>query len=236
MPGRELKRFTLPPSRLFPDGWEGTVPDLRQLQETLASKVSLEDAHASLPRWVAGVDVGLGRFAKMARAAAVLLDSRSLEPVAEAVVEQPVGLPYIPGLLSFRELPAVLEALARLPHQPALVLCDGQGIAHPRRFGIASHLGVATGLACIGVAKSRLAGTHGEVGPRRGDRAGLRLDGETVGYALRTRPGCTPLYISPGHRIGLQRAVSYVMALFGGYRLPEPTRLADRLSKGPPQR
>jgi deoxyribonuclease V len=230
---RVLKQFTLPPSLLFPQGWSGTVPDLRRIQEALAGRVSLRNAFRSLPRWIAGVDVGLGRFAKIARAAAVLVDSRTLLPVAEAVVEQPVALPYIPGLLSFRELPVVLQALAQLPRRPDLLMCDGQGIAHPRRFGIAAHLGVATGLPSIGVAKSILVGTHDSLPGRQGAQRPLFIDGEGVGTVLRSRAGCAPLIVSPGHRIGIERAADFVMAMLTRYRLPEPTRLADRLSKPP---
>ncbi len=231
MAARPLKRFQLPASRLFPGGWSGTVRDLRAIQVDLAAQVSLVDG-AHDPRWIAGVDVGLGRFGKTARAAAVMLDARDLRVVARVVVEQPVALPYIPGLLSFRELPALLEALARLPRVPDLVLCDGQGIAHPRRFGIAAHLGVATGLVSIGVAKSILIGGHDALAAEKGSRAALRIDDEIVGTAVRSRVGSRPLIVSPGHRVGIDAAADQVMALVTRYRLPEPTRLADRLSKG----
>lgn len=228
---RRLKRFELPSSLLFPEGWQGTVPDLRALQQQLAPQVSLDDAHLALPRWVAGVDVGLARLGKQARAAAVLFDTQAMQPVAQVVVEQPVALPYIPGLLSFRELPAVLTALGQLPRPPALVLCDGQGIAHPRRFGIAAHLGIATGLPCIGVAKSVLVGEYRDLPLEKGGRVPLRIDGEIVGSVLRTRARCLPLVVSPGHRVGIDRAADFVLSLVTRYRLPEPTRLADRSSK-----
>lgn len=231
MAARTLKQFTLPPSALFPTGWRGTVPDLRKIQQDLAGRVSLRDAFGSMPRWVAGVDVGLGRFDKKARAAAVLLDSRGLEPVAQVAVEQPAALPYIPGLLSFRELPSILAALEQLPRVPDLIVCDGQGIAHPRRFGIAAHLGVVTAVPSIGVAKSILVGTHDELPGEKGARTPLRIDGDIVGVVLRSRAGCAPLIVSPGHRVGIERAADLVMALVSRYRLPEPTRLADRLSK-----
>lgn len=231
MAGTSLKQFELPASRLFPNGWSGTVPDLRAIQSGLATRVSLTDG-ADRPRWIAGVDVGLGRFGKIARAAAVLLDARDLTVVAQVVVEQPVVLPYIPGLLSFRELPVLLEALAQLPETPDLILCDGQGIAHPRRFGIAAHLGVATGIASIGVAKSILVGQHDTLAADKGSRVPLRAGNEVVGVVLRSREGCRPLIVSPGHRVGIDTAADRVMALVTRYRLPEPTRLADRLSKG----
>ncbi len=232
MVARTFKQFQLPPSRLFPEGWSGTVPDLRAIQSELAARVSLTDV-ADTPRWIAGIDVGLGRFGKIARAAAVLLDARDLLTVAQVVVEQPIALPYIPGLLSFRELPSLLEVLAQLPRTPDLILCDGHGIAHPRRFGIAAHLGVATGIACIGVAKSILLGRHDPLADDKGARAPFRIDDELVGAALRSRAGSRPLIVSPGHRVSIDAAAEQVMALVTRYRLPEPTRLADRLSKAP---
>ena len=238
MATRLLKTFHLPPSCLFPDGWSGTAPELRAIQSELAGQVSLGD-DVCHPRWIAGVDVGLGRFGRVARAAVVLLDVRTLQPVAESVVEQPVALPYMPGLLSFRELPALLEALAGLPRQPDLILCDGHGIAHPRRFGIASHLGVVTGIPTVGVAKSILVGDHEPLSGDVGAQTPLRIGDDIIGMLLRSRRDCAPLIISPGHRISLAGAVAAVVAAITRYRLPEPTRLADRLSKfvrHPPQR
>ena len=146
------------------------------------------------------------------------------------VHEQPTELPYIPGLLSFRELPAILAALQRLPTPPDLVLCDGQGRAHPRRFGIACHLGVTTGLATIGVGKSRLCGQHGEPGPRKGSAVDLVDGEEVVGRVLRSRDRVRPLDISVGHRVSLQTAVDLVLDCTPRYRLPEPVRRADRLA------
>lgn len=230
MATRQYKHFVLPPSRLFPDGWAGTVPDLWQLQAGLAAQVSLRGPRRP-PRWIAGIDVGLGRFQRQARAAAVLFDANTLALVDQCVVDQPAHLPYIPGLLSFRELPVMLEALAGLARTPDLILCDGQGMAHPRRFGIACHLGVATGIATIGVAKSILVGGHAPLPPAKGARTPFLIEGEQVGVALRSRTGVKPLIVSPGHRIGIDAAADQVLALVTRYRLPEPTRLADRLSK-----
>lgn len=230
MATRVYKHFVLPPSRLFPDGWEGTVPDLRQLQESLAAQVSLQGPDRAVRR-VAGIDVGLGRFGRQARAAAVLVDACTLALVDQCIVEQPAQLPYIPGLLSFRELPVMLEALAGLSRPPDLILCDGQGLAHPRRFGIACHLGVATGIPTIGVAKSVLVGGHAPLPAARGARVPFLIDGERVGVALRSRTAVKPLIVSPGHRVGIEAAADQVLALTTRYRLPEPTRLADRLSK-----
>lgn len=184
------------------------------------------------PRWVAGVDVAFPERGRIAQAAAALFRLPELEPVEQALARRPVTLPYIPGLLSFRELPAVIAALQDLSRCPDLVLCDGQGIAHPRRLGIASHLGVISGLPTIGVGKSRLLGRHDDPGPQKGDRVAL-LDGEErIGTVLRTRTGVRPLYISPGHRVGCEDACHWVLACTGRYRLPEPIRMADRLAGG----
>jgi len=138
----------------------------------------------------------------------------------------------VPGLLSFRELPAVLEAIDRLREPPDLLLCDGQGIAHPRRLGIASHLGLLVDIPSIGVAKTRLCGSHGAVPDQRGAWTPLRADSEIIGAVLRTRPSVKPLYVSPGHRIGLETAIGYVMRCCTRYRLPETTRHAHRLASG----
>ncbi|MDR3447832.1 MULTISPECIES: deoxyribonuclease V [unclassified Dyella] len=209
--------------------WDGNVAKARLLQTELAARVRLEDDYPPLRR-VAGVDVGFEEGGAVTRAAAVLLDAHTREPVAEVVARQPTRMPYIPGLLSFRELPAVLQALSELPDSPDLVFVDGQGIAHPRRLGIAAHLGVVTGLPTIGVAKSILVGTHEEVGPHRGDRQPLEYKGEVIGCVLRSKDRIRPLIVSPGHRVSLATAPELVLAFGTKYRLPEPTRLADRLA------
>lgn len=219
----------LPPSALFPHGWFGGVADARALQVELAAQVRLRD-EIGTPRWIAGVDAGLDDGGKTVRAAAVLIDATTLQPVAEALARVPLTMPYVPGLLSFRELPAVMAALAQLPRAPELVMCDGHGIAHPRRLGIAAHLGVATGLATIGVAKKVLVGHHAEPGPLRGDRSELVDRGEVIGTVLRTRERVRPLIVSPGHRVDMVQAPVLVLACLTRYRLPEPTRLADRLA------
>jgi deoxyribonuclease V len=195
----------------------------------LAKQVSLIDDFPPL-RTIAGVDVGFEEGGAVTRAAAVLLDAETLQPIAEHLVRVPTSMPYIPGLLSFRELPAVLQALSGLPHAPNLVFCDGQGIAHPRRLGIAAHLGVVSGLPTIGVAKKILVGTHEELGTSRGDQVDLVYQGEVLGTVLRSKDGVRPLIVSPGHRVSLASAPLLVMACVTRYRLPEPTRLADRLA------
>jgi len=209
--------------------WDGNVAKARQLQSELAARVHLEDDYPPL-RHVAGVDVGFEEGGAVTRAAAVLLDSQTLAPIAEVVARQLTRMPYIPGLLSFRELPALLQALSELPQTPDLVFVDGQGVAHPRRLGIAAHLGVVTGLPTIGVAKSILVGTHEEVGPHRGDRQPLEYKGEVIGCVVRSKDGIRPLIVSPGHRVSMATAPELVLAFGRKYRLPEPTRLADRLA------
>lgn len=209
--------------------WDGDVARARQLQHELASRVRLHD-DAPPPRVVAGVDVGFEDAGAITRAAAVLLDAATMQPLAEVVARLPTRMPYIPGLLSFRELPAVLQALAQLPEVPALLFVDGHGVAHPRGLGIAAHLGVVTGLPTIGVAKKILVGSHDVVGPQRGDRAPLMHRGNMIGTALRSKDGIQPLIVSPGHRVSHATAVERVLACGRGYKLPEPTRLADRLA------
>jgi deoxyribonuclease V len=166
----------------------------------------------------------------MTRAAIAVLRFPSLESVEDAIAKRPTRFPYIPGLLSFREIPAVLDALAHLSIRPDLLLCDGQGYAHPRRFGLACHLGVVTDLPTIGVAKSRLVGEYEGLGMEKGSRAPLRHEGEVVGVVLRTRDRVRPLYVSIGHRVSLDTAVEYVLACTTRYRLPETTRRAHQLA------
>jgi len=222
------------PPRRWPNAaiadWDGTVAGARALQLELASKVELRDRFPRSLAWIAGVDVGFEDAGATTRAAAVLLDGPSLQVLQSVVVRMPTTMPYIPGLLSFRELPALLEAASRLQHAPELVLVDGQGIAHPRRLGIASHFGVASGLPTIGVAKSVLVGTFAALHQTRGAYTPLRDGREQVGWALRSKPGCNPLFVSPGHRVAMASAAELVMRCVTTYRLPEPTRLADRLA------
>jgi deoxyribonuclease V len=160
----------------------------------------------------------------------VVLTFPDLELVEHAIARQPTDFPYVPGLLSFREIPTVLEALAQLATSPDLILCDGQGIAHPRRFGIACHLGWWLDRPTIGVAKSRLIGEHEEPGPEKGSWTPLRHRDEVIGAVLRTRTNVKPVFVSPGHRVSLETAIHYTLACTPRYRLPETTRHADRLA------
>ena len=202
------------------------------MQRELRAHLILTD-HLEPVRRVAGVDVGFEAAGTVTRAAVAVLRYPELDVLETAIARRPTTFPYIPGLLSFRELPAVLAALEQLREPPDLLLCDGQGIAHPRRFGIASHLGLLVDIPAIGVAKTRLCGTHEEPPNQRGAWTPLWGQGEIIGAVLRTRPGVRPLYVSPGHRISLETALAYVMGCCTRYRLPETTRHAHRLASGP---
>ena len=216
--------------------WNGSIADARRLQAELAQGVLLRDRFAEPPRWLGGFDVGFEDEGATTRAAAVLLDAATLQPVASEVVRVPTNMPYVPGLLSFRELPALLQALERLPRPPDLAFVDGHGIAHPRRLGIAAHFGVATGLPTIGVAKKVLVGTSGTaLHDMRGAFTPLRDGREQIGWMLRSKVRCNPLVVSPGHRVSMASTPELVMRYTTTYRLPEPTRLADRVAsrRGP---
>lgn len=215
----------------LPADWPTDIAGARALQERLRREVVAEGGPDGVPGLIAGVDVHVSERAGLTWAALALLDGKSLELEASVLAAVPTSFPYVPGYLSFREIPAVLAAFALLDRTPDLVMVDGQGIAHPRRLGIAAHLGVMLGLPTIGVAKSRLVGRHEEPGPLRGSRAPLLDKGETIGAVVRTRDKVAPLYVSVGHRIGLERAVELVLATTTRWRLPEPTRLADKVSR-----
>lgn len=207
--------------------WPTTLEEAEAIQQQLRTQVITRDELGDV-RTVAGVDAGYE--GDLARAAVVVLAYPSLEPLDYAVARRPALFPYIPGFLSFRETPAVLAALEQLRVTPDLLICDGQGIAHPRRFGIACHIGVLIDRPTIGCAKSRLVGHHDPVPDERGAHVPLVHRGELIGAVLRTRPGTKPLYISPGHRVSMATALSYVMACTTRYRLPETTRAADALA------
>lgn len=180
---------------------------------------------------MAGIDVAYGRRGGPAHAAAVLFDLATLTPLEQAEATVATAFPYVPGLLSFREGPAAVAAIRSLSRKPDVLMCDGQGIAHPRRIGIASHLGLVLDMPAIGVAKSRLIGTHEEPGPNRGDWTPLFDDGDIIGAVVRTRANVRPLFVSIGHRVSLETAIALVFACTRRFRLPEPIRAADRLSR-----
>jgi deoxyribonuclease V len=214
----------------LPEPWPTTPAAAIALQTQLKSQIVIQDDLPDPIRYVAGVDAGFEQQGTITRAAVVVLSFPDLTPVDESLVRCPTTFPYVPGLLSFREIPAVLEALNQIRIQPDLILCDGQGIAHPRRLGIATHLGLITNQPTIGVAKSRLTGYHKAVPHEKGQWVPLMDFGECIGAVLRSRTGTKPLYISPGHRICLETALDYVLRCTPRYRLPETTRYADRLA------
>ena len=218
------------------DSWDLAPTEARALQEELRGRVVAEDRLGEV-RTVAGVDVGFSRRGREARARAgvAVVSFPGLEPLDEAVAETLATFPYVPGLLSFRELPAVLQALEGLDALPDLLVCDAHGYAHPRRFGLACHLGVLTGVPTIGVAKSLLVGEHEELPSERGSWRPLvdpAAGGEVIGAVLRTRSDVRPVYVSVGHRVSLATAVDLTLRLAPRYRLPETTRRAHHLASG----
>jgi deoxyribonuclease V len=212
-------------------GWEVTVAQAREIQLSLAKRVATEEQVINA-RLIAGIDISAPDAQGIARGAVVVLRHPELNIVEVRVAEGKIAFPYIPGLLSFRESPLILAACERLDSLPDLVLIDGQGIAHPRRFGLASHVGIFLDLPTIGCAKSILCGQHRPVGEEVGSHAELLDKGELIGAALRTKSGVKPMYVSVGHRIDLASALQWVTNCCRGYRLPQPTRLAHLAAGG----
>ncbi|MFI8962177.1 endonuclease V [Streptomyces sp. NPDC053493] len=216
----------------IPEGWPADESAALAVQEELRGRLVLaEEGPEAGTGHVTGVDVAYDDERDLVAAAAVVLDGRSLEVVARATAVGRVSFPYVPGLLAFREVPTVLAALGRLDADPGLLVCDGYGLAHPRRFGLASHLGVLTGLPSIGVAKNPFTFSYEQPGAERGEFSALVADGETVGRALRTRTGVKPVFVSVGHRVSLDRACAHTLHLTPRFRLPETTRHADSLCR-----
>jgi deoxyribonuclease V len=215
--------------------WRLTPARARLVQERLRRRVRQVRLRRSKLEYVAGCDITLQGDRLLA--VVLVFSFPGLERIETRSATMSARMPYIPGLLGFRELPALLKAFAGLRHVPHAVLCDGHGRAHPRRFGLASHLGVLLDLPAIGCAKSRLIGTYAEPGPTRGAHTPLRDQGEVIGAVLRTRDRIRPLYVSVGHRVTLPDAVWVVLQCGRGYRIPEPLRQADitvrRLARNP---
>jgi deoxyribonuclease V len=213
--------------------WQMTPDQARDLQRELAKKVSrvneVSDVHL-----VAGVDISAPDATGLARAAVVVLSYPELALVERKVISKKVTFPYVPGLLSFRESPLILAACKELEATPDLILVDGQGLAHPRRLGLASHLGILWDKPTIGCAKSRLCGEHKIVPPKPGSYTDLVDNGEVIGAVLRTKLGAAPLYISVGHKVDLETAITWVLHCCRNQRLPEPTRLAHLAASGQP--
>lgn len=210
--------------------WQLTLDEAIAIQEQLQAEVITEDKFKEPVQYVAGVDMGFEANGTISRAAVAVLNFPDLQVIETSLAYRPTTFPYIPGFLSFREIPAVLDALEKITTIPDIILCDGQGIAHPRRFGIACHLGVLVDIPTIGVAKSLLVGKHEIVPDTKGSWQPLIHKGETIGAVLRSRTGVKPLYISSGHRVSLPTAIDYVLRCTPKYRLPETTRIADKLA------
>ncbi|MBI4188861.1 MAG: deoxyribonuclease V [Chloroflexi bacterium] len=211
--------------------WSLSIVQALEVQRRLASQVSRNNELAH-PRFIAGVDISAGKASGKATGAVVVLSYPELKVVETKVVQGELDFPYVPGFLSFRELPLILTACEGLTFAPDLFIVDGQGIAHPRRFGIASHLGLFLDTPAIGCAKSRLCGSHEIPGAEPGSYAELTDKGEVIGVALRTKYDVKPVYVSIGHKVDLKTAIHWVLECCRGYRLPEPTRLAHLAAGG----
>lgn len=209
--------------------WDVSIDEAREIQRELRERLVLEPPKGFSPRRVAGADLSIRWKHDRGYAAIVTLDAASLETLEEATAVVDVSFPYVPGFLSFRELPPLAAAWARLRRRPDAIIFDGHGIAHPRRFGIACHGGLLFNVPSVGCAKSLLVGKHGPLGNKRGSTAEIEVDGEVVGMAVRMRDGVKPVYVSPGHRMDLPTAVELVLAMGAGYREPETTRRSHAL-------
>jgi deoxyribonuclease V len=210
--------------------WDLTPREARRLQERLRARVVLEDDFAPV-RFVAGADLAFDPASEIAFASVIVYRFPALAEVERRRARRKLRFPYVPGLLSFREGPVLLAAFARLRTEPDVILIDGHGLAHPRRFGIACHLGVLFDRPTIGCAKSLLVGEHAEPAAPAGSTTPLLLGGERVGVVLRTRENVKPIYVTPGHRVSLDSAVELVRACLDGFRIPKPTREADHYAR-----
>jgi deoxyribonuclease V len=214
---------------MTPHRWDVTAQEAIAIQQHLRTAVVTENRLETV-QTVAGVDVGFR--GEVAQAAVVVLRYPELEPADYALSQRPVTFPYVPGLLAFREGPVVLDALEQLRTEPDLLIFDGQGLAHPRRMGIATHIGVLVDKPSIGCAKSRLCGEHHQPAESRGSTTRLTDGDEVIGMVVRTRDGVKPVYVSIGHKVDLETAVAYVLNCCRKYRLPEPIRHAHRVAGG----
>lgn len=211
--------------------WQVTASEAKAIQQRLASMVSTKN-EVNLPQYIAGVDISPPTAQGIATGAVVVLSYPHLNVIEIKVAKQRVDFPYVPGLLSFREAPLIITACAELTLTPDLILVDGQGIAHPRRLGLASHLGLLLDVPTIGCAKSRLCGSHESMDEAVGSFAELKDGDEVIGVALRTKKGTKPVYISIGHKVNLEIAIFWAMECCKGYKIPEPTRLAHLAAAG----
>ncbi len=211
--------------------WQVSTTQALDIQLGLAARVS-KVSEVTTPRFIAGVDISASKAQEMATGAVVILSYPELRLVETKIANEKLNFPYIPGLLSFRESSLVLAACEKLTITPDLILVDGQGLAHPRRMGLASHLGLFLNTPTIGCAKSRLCGSHKVPGVEPGSHADLVDNGEVIGAVLRTKFGVSPVYVSIGHKVDLQTAIHWVLECCQGYRLPEPARLAHLAATG----
>jgi deoxyribonuclease V len=211
--------------------WNLTAPEARDLQNRLATEVTRVGVVVK-PSFIGGVDVSIKKSHGTGTAAVVVLEYPELNLVETKITQGEIDFPYVPGLLSFREAPLILKACEQLTHTPDLMIVDGQGIAHPRRLGIAAHLGLFFGIPTIGCAKSRLCGTHKDPALEQGNYEELVDNGETIGVVLRTKYNTNPIFISIGNKIAIEGAIFWVMRCCRGYRLPEPIRLAHQAAGG----
>ena len=213
----------------LPERWPMGVAEARETQLALRGRLVLRPPPGFAPRLVAGADVSARKFSRRGYAAVVTIDAQTMETVEAATAVADLTFPYVPGYLAFRELPPLAEAWTRLEHRPDVLVFDAHGLAHPRRFGLACFGGVLLGVPSIGCGKTILVGEHGPLGHARGSTAELVHEGEVVGVALRTRDGCNPVYVSPGHLMDLPTAVSIILAMADRYRQPETTRRSHNL-------
>jgi len=212
-------------------GWQVTIDQAKAIQRRLVTLISTKNEITS-PQLIAGVDIAAPNAQGIATGAIVVLGYPQLNLLEVKIAKQKVSFPYVPGFLSFRELPPILSACEKLLKDPDLVLVDGQGMAHPRRFGLASHLGLLINIPTIGCAKSRLCGTHETVKESAGSFAELRDGNEIIGAVVRTKDRVKPLYISAGHKTDLETAIFWALECCRGYRVTEPTRLAHLAAAG----
>lgn len=217
---RTLPEFAVPES----------VAQARAMQDELRAKLILS-SDVKMPETIAGIDVGYDNARGLAHASIAVMPLATLKAIQKVQSYVPVNFPYIPGLLSFREIPAILSALSQLMEWPQMLMVDGQGIAHPKRLGIAAHLGVLLDMPSIGVAKSRLTGRFEMPGPQKGNMSALMFGKERIGTVLRSRDNVKPLFISPGHRMDVETSLKITQQCLTRFRLPEPTRIADKFSK-----
>ena len=215
--------------------WNISTSEARQIQNELAGKVDRNNRIDKI-KFIAGIDVGFDLKRKISRSAIAVLSYPELELIEFAKAEIETVFPYIPGLLSFREIPVIIEALKKIKKIPDVILCDGQGIAHPRRFGLACHIGVLTDIPTIGVAKSRLIGEYESLELEKGSMVSLKSGSEIIGKVIRSRTNVKPLFISVGHKVDLDKCLEIVLNCLTKYRLPETTRWAHKLASALPNK